>query len=180
MCSSSSHHAAGLCAALSVLCTAVNVLIRSSNNQMVRILVPMFWYIRRSTHMHIRRTRTIGRSTVRIFWYYVADLHNSLDSSTLYFVCAGYNNKATAAAEAACGCGARREGVGISCGAPYVWIQPSYEACVRFSCFVSCHNLPSYHTKEERRTNTRAGQLDFKSSCSTAGAVQSIRSNTLE
>ena len=30
-------------------------------------------------------------------------------------------------------------------------------ACVRFSCFVSCHNLRSCHTNEERRINTMSG-----------------------
>ena len=50
-----------------------------------------------------------------------------------------------------------------------MWIRPSYEACVCFSCFGPCHNLSSYHTNEEQWTNTT--RTGFQNSCPTAGAI---------
>ena len=53
-----------------------------------------------------------------------------------------------------------------------------YVACVGFklpgTCFVSCYNLPTYHTTEERRTTTISGETWFQSSY-TAGAVRRVQ-----
>ena len=97
--------------------------------------------------------RILGTS----LWIYV--------SSTSYFVCARYNNIATAAAAAAaaaCGWGACREGAGIRSGAR-VDSAELHDVCLFYSsCFVSWYILPSHHTNEERRTNTMSGATAFR------------------
>ena len=51
----------------------ISCVIRSSNTQTKRILVPIFRYLRRPTYMRIIRTYTIRRSTY--IRYYFADQH---------------------------------------------------------------------------------------------------------
>ena len=104
-----------------------------------------------STQIHVYAYHTyVHYPSIYVYSVLLCGSMYTLDSSRTWykkFVCARYNYKAAAAAATTCGCGARREGAGICYGERYVWIRPSYEACVCLSCFVSCHNLPSYHKR---------------------------------
>ena len=105
---------------------------------------------------------------------------SSLDSSsTLHFVRARYKNIATTAAPAACGCGVRREEVGIRCGARVDSAELRGMCLFYSSCFLSLHNMSSYYTNEERRTNTMSGATGFqKQSHRRSSARSTNRSST--
>ena len=143
-----------------LLCTAVSCILRSSKKQLMPFLVPIFG-IYADLRICISCVRTLSidlrilGTTLRIYTKYIVNCRLQLvvhGISSAQVTTKQQQQQQVAAAENA-GREPLHVAVRVTCG----FGRATRRVFVCFSCFVSCQNLPSYHTNEERIQVYRCG-----------------------